>query len=135
MAEAFLRHFGNGEFEVRSVGLAPQGNLHPLTQKVMEEAGYDMGGYQSKGFHDVLDGTGYTYIITVCEEARQHCPPALMARGRYKLHWGFNDPTRAATEAQKLAAFRKVRDDIERTVQVWLEEMHEQPVYHRRKIS
>ncbi len=41
MAEGFLKHYGNGNFEVYSAGLKPS-HVHPLAIKVMVESGIDI---------------------------------------------------------------------------------------------
>jgi arsenate reductase len=39
-----------------------------------------------------------------------------------RLHWSFPDPSRAAgTEAERLAVFRRVRDQIEERLAAWLQ--------------
>ena len=48
MAEAFLRKYGEGQFEPFSAGLEPKG-INPLTVRVMQEIGFDLSGYRSKG--------------------------------------------------------------------------------------
>ena len=50
-------------------------------------------------------------VITVCGNADQACP---MFPGQVnRHHWGFDDPAHATgTDAEKLAVFRRVRDEI-----------------------
>ena len=58
-------------------------------------------------------------MITVCDGANEACPvfPAASAR----LHWSFDDPSAArGTEAERLAVFRRVRDQIKATIESWL---------------
>ncbi|MGZ3651902.1 MAG: arsenate reductase ArsC, partial [Bdellovibrionota bacterium] len=57
----------------------------------------------SPEFLDSLD-----YVITLCAE--EVCP-TLPSKAK-RLHWPIPDPA-AATEAEKPAAFRAARDDIE----------------------
>jgi arsenate reductase len=57
-------------------------------------------------------------VITVCGNADQACP---MFPGQVnRHHWGFDDPAHASgTEEEKLAEFRRVRDEIRRTFEVY----------------
>jgi arsenate reductase len=53
----------------------------------------------------------FDYVITVCDDANEACPFFPGARNR--LHWSFEDPSRAeGTEEEQLAVFRSVRDRI-----------------------
>jgi arsenate reductase len=121
MAEAFLRKYAGDRFEAHSAGLEPKG-LHPLTVKVMEEAGVDMSGYKSKGFETYLGKILFQYLITVCDDAEKNCPttwPGVTNR----LHWHFEDPVAfIGTETEKLAKFRQVRDQIDQKVKTWAAE-------------
>ncbi len=61
----------------------------------------------------------WDYLITVCDDANERCPwvPGSVQR----LHWSFPDPSRATgTEEQRLAAFRRVRDQIRERLTDWL---------------
>ena len=51
-------------------------------------------------------------MITVCGEADRSCPSFADTAGK-RLHIGFPDPAAAVgTDAEVMAAFREVRDDI-----------------------
>lgn len=73
MAEAFLRRYGNGQYEVHSAGLEPKG-VNPLTIKVMDETGIDISGHTSKGIETYLGKTLFQTLITVCDNADKNCP-------------------------------------------------------------
>jgi arsenate reductase len=50
-------------------------------------------------------------IVTVCDNAQESCP--VIPGGGVKRHQGFADPSAAkGTEAEVLAVFRQVRDEI-----------------------
>jgi arsenate reductase (thioredoxin) len=121
MAEAILRKYGGDRFEAYSAGLEPKG-IHPLTIKVMEEKGYDLGRQYSKGVGDYLGKLLVQTLITLCDDAEKNCPtvwPGVNTR----LHWAFDDPAALeGTEEQKLAKFRQVRDQIEQRVREWVAE-------------
>ena len=72
MAEGWLKHLAGERFEVMSAGIAPRG-LHPLAVEVMREIGIDISRQQSKHVRQFL-GVPVGYVITVCDNAREHCP-------------------------------------------------------------
>jgi arsenate reductase len=119
MAEAFLRRYGNGQFEVHSAGLEPKG-VNPLTIRVMNEVGIDISGHTAKGIETYLGKTLFQTLITVCDDADKNCPtvwPGVNTR----LHWSFEDPARfEGSEEEKLAKFREVRDQIQTRIKEWV---------------
>jgi|UniRef100_A0A7C4KKW3 arsenate reductase len=121
MAEAFLRRYAGDFFEVHSAGFEPRG-IHPLTIKVMEEVGFDLSGHSSKGVERYLGKTLVQILITVCDKAEKNCPtvwPGVTQR----LHWSFEDPGAfEGSDAEKLARFRAVRDEMDRKIRAWLAE-------------
>jgi len=121
MAEAFLRKYAGERFEVHSAGLEPR-PINPLTIKVMQEVGFDMSAHRSKGIDDYLGKVHFQYLITVCDDAEKNCPTTWPGVNQ-RLHWSFEDPARfTGTDAQKLAKFRQVRDQIGAKVNAWLTE-------------
>jgi arsenate reductase len=114
MAEAFLRDMASDRFEALSAGITPRG-LHPFAVEVMQEIGIDISQQRSKDVREFL-GTPIPYIVTVCDNAKEHCP---VFPGTYKyMHWSFEDPAAAqGTEEQTLVVFRRVRDEIARRIE------------------
>jgi arsenate reductase len=121
MAEAFLRRLGGSAYEAFSAGLEPKG-MNPLTLQVMSEIGYDLSGQRSKGVEEFLGKQHLHYVITVCDHAAENCP-RVWPGVHQRLHWSFEDPAAAAgSQAEKLAKFRQVRDQIREQVVQWLRE-------------
>jgi len=117
MAEAFLRATAGDRFEAGSAG-TEKTSVNPLAIRVMAELGIDLGGHASKLYDDVAS-QAWDYLITVCDDANERCPwvPGSVQR----LHWSFPDPSRAiGTEEQRLAVFRRVRDQIRERLTDWL---------------
>jgi arsenate reductase len=117
MAEGFLRAMAGDRFEAGSAG-TEKTSVNPLAIRVMAELGIDIGGHTSKRYEDVMQEP-WDYLITVCDDANEHCPyvPGAVRR----LHWSFADPSRGAgDETQRLALFRRVRDQIRERVAAWL---------------
>lgn len=117
MAEGWLRLLGGAAIEVRSAGLEAHGQ-NPRALAVMAEAGIDISGQLSSVVSDDDIGWADT-VITVCGHADEHCP-ALPPTVR-RVHWPLPDPAKApGDEAQVMAEFRRVRDDIRDRVQAFL---------------
>lgn len=109
MAEAYLRHFAGDGVEVRSAGMEVHG-VNPRAIAVMKEDGIDIGWHTSKHV-DEYRGLAFEHVITVCDNAREHCPwfPAMAERH----HRDFPDPAgMGGEEAAIMTAFRTVRDGI-----------------------
>jgi arsenate reductase len=110
MAEGFLRHLAGDHFDVFSGGAQPT-QLNPTAAEVMKEIGIDISGQHSKDVGKFL-GQRFHYIIRVCDKVREKCP--VLPGAIWYLDWSFEDPASAqGTAAEKLATFRRVRDQIE----------------------
>ena len=117
MAEGFLRAMAGDRFEAGSAG-TEKTSVNPLAIRVMAERGIDLGAHTSKVYADVALAS-WDYLITVCDDANERCPwvPGSVKR----LHWSFPDPSRApGTEEERLAVFRRVRDQIRERLTDWL---------------
>jgi arsenate reductase (thioredoxin) len=112
MAEGWARHLKGGQIEAYSAGIEAHG-LNPDAVRVMAEAGVDISGQRSKLVGE-LRAVQFDCVVTVCDNASQSCPAF---PGKTKVvHVGFDDPPRLAadakTESERLAAYRRVRDEI-----------------------
>jgi arsenate reductase len=109
MAEGLLRHDAGDRFDVESAGLNP-GQVRPEAIAVMEEIGVDISAHRSKHV-DEFAGQQFDYVLTVCDNANESCP-VLPGQGE-RLHRSFEDPAALqGDEQQRLAKFRRVRDEI-----------------------
>lgn len=113
MAEGFLRHIAGDSFEVTSAGTSPT-ELDPVAVRVMQEVGIDISRQWAKNstefFHE-----RYQYVITVCKRAKERCP--IFPGAIWRLDWDIEDPAAAeGDEAERLAVFRRIRDEIEACV-------------------
>ncbi len=110
MTEGFLRSF-DPALEVYSAGTQPAARINPFAVQAMKEVGIDISGGKPKPASQ-FTGDPFDYVITVCDDADKNCPNFRGKVGK-RLHIGFPDPAKAAgTDAERLAVFRKVRDDI-----------------------
>lgn len=119
MAEGFLRHMASDKFEVFSAGVKPT-QVNPLAIKVMAEVGIDISKHRSKSAVEFI-GQKFDYVITVCDNAKQACPAFPVEYE--KIHWDLEDPAEAdGSEEEKIAIFRKIRDEIRQRIAKWLYE-------------
>ena len=117
MAEGWLRALADDRFEPASAGTEAT-RVHPLAIRAMAEVGIDIAGHASKTLDRFL-AEPWDWVVTVCDAANERCPvfPARTAR----LHWSFDDPSRAGgSEEERLAVFRRVRDEIGARLRAWL---------------
>lgn len=109
MAEGLLRHDAGDRFAVESAGTHP-GTVRPEAIAVMGELGIDLSGHRSKNVSE-FDGQAFDYVLTVCDNARENCP--IFPAATKQIHHSFDDPAAVeGSEAERLAVFRRVRDEI-----------------------
>ena len=109
MAEGLLRHDAGNRFEVFSAGVSPS-QVRAEAIAAMRELGIDISGQRSKSVEEFA-GQEFDYVITVCDNANEHCP--VFPGTTQRIHWSFEDPAAiVGDEATRLAVFRRVRDDI-----------------------
>lgn len=113
MAEGFAKAILGPQWQVASAGVETHG-LNPLAVQVMREIGIDISQQQSK-LIDIDYLNNCDMVVTLCGDARDKCPvtpPTVQ-----KMHWPLPDPALAlGTDAEKLAVFRQVRDEIKQRV-------------------
>jgi arsenate reductase len=113
MAEGLVKHDLAGEFQAFSAGTDPS-DVHPVAVAVMGELGIDISHHWSKAM-DEFANEKFDYVITLCDQANESCP--VFFGGTQRLHMGFDNPAAVpGSEAEKLSAFRKVRDQIREKV-------------------
>ena len=109
MAEGLLRHDGGNDFIVESAGLEPS-FVRAEAIEVMSELGIDISGQRSKSLDEFL-AQPFDYVITVCDNANQHCP--LFPAATHRIHWSIEDPAAVTgDEKTRLQAFRAARDEL-----------------------
>jgi len=119
MAEGWARRLKGDRIEAYSAGIETHG-LNPDAVRVMAEAGVDISGQRSKHVGE-LRGIEFDHVVTVCDHAHESCP---VFPGKAKvIHVGFDDPPRLAanakTEEERLAPYRRVRDEIRAFVETY----------------
>lgn len=112
LAEGILRAAAGDVLDVASAGSKPAGYVHPLAIQAMAEIDIDLAGHRSKSWNEFMNAPVET-VITVCGNADQACPIFPGQVNRH--HWPFDDPAHATgTDEEKLAVFRRVRNEIRR---------------------
>ncbi|MEJ2008538.1 MAG: arsenate reductase ArsC [Acidobacteriota bacterium] len=124
MAEGLLRHEAGTSCEVFSAGTKPT-RVRPEAIAVMREAGINISGHHSKSVDEFL-GQDFDYVITVCDSARETCP--VFPSGTHRVHWSIEDPAAVkGSEEERLDAFRRARDELQRRLRAFVREQTSQP--------
>jgi arsenate reductase len=109
MAEGLLRALAGDRFEAFSAGTEAT-HVRPLAIKAMAELGIDISRQESKTLDRYLNEP-FDEVITVCDTAAEACP--IFPGAAKRQHWSFPDPSKATgSEAEQLAVYRRVRDEI-----------------------
>jgi arsenite methyltransferase len=108
MAEGLLRHDAGDRFEVFSAGTRLS-QIRPEAIAVLREVGIDISGHRPKHV-DEFAGQRFDYVLTICDNAKESCP--IFPGGAVSIHQNFEDPVAPGSEAERMALFRKVRDEI-----------------------
>jgi arsenate reductase (thioredoxin) len=109
MAEAIVNDRLGDRWEAHSAGSHPAGYVHPLAVKSLAELGIAHQG-RSKSI-DEFRGQSFDVVVTLCDQDDEECP-VWLGKGK-NLHNPFPDPAKVTgNDAEKLAAFREVRDEI-----------------------
>jgi molybdopterin-guanine dinucleotide biosynthesis protein MobB len=113
MAEGIARSLAPQAVKISSAGSSPA-SVRPQAIQVLDEIGIDISGHRSKGL-DSIDTGSVDAVITLCAE--EVCPVFLGKAAR--IHWGLPDPAAVTgTEEARLNAFRSVRDELRRRLEV-----------------
>lgn len=119
MAEGLLCSLAGEQMEVESAGVAPS-RVNPLAIRAMAERQIDISHHRSKHLNEFL-GQPFDYIITVCDNAAEHCP--VFPGNATRIHWSFPDPAAVqGSEEERLNSFRRIRDAIEKQLRIWLQD-------------
>jgi len=131
MAEGLLRALAGEQFEGFSAGTEPKGRILPEVQEVMREVGIDISSQWSKSVMEYMGKVNFGFVITVCADAEENCPAVFLNMGIHE-HWPFDDPAKF-DEEQRLESTRRVRDQIEEHLRLWLLEQDITPREYRQK--
>ena len=119
MAEGLLRNLAPTAYESLSAGSRPAEAVHPMAIAVMQELEIDISAQQPKSIEVFLAGEQPVpnIVISVCAKASEECP-AFTGAEVLSMSLPFDDPAAAeGDDEEKLAVFRRVRDEIRETLQ------------------
>lgn len=109
IAEGWARYLKSDVIEAFSAGISP-GRMNEMAIQMMAEAGVDISSQFSKHVDD-LSSVDFDYVVTVCDNAKEHCP--IFPSTAKRVHRSFPDPSfLSGTPQEIVTAFRKTRDDI-----------------------
>lgn len=115
IAEGIANHYFEDKVEARSAGSNPGLEVNRLAIEAMKEIGIDISKQYPKPVETFKD-MKFDYVITVCgvTPGEIQCP---FFPGGEQLHWPFPDPAFfPGTPEEKLAEFRRIRDEIKRKI-------------------
>lgn len=119
ITEGYLRYFTGNKAEVYSAGIETHG-VNRRAVETMKEDGVDISHYTSNNIDEYCN-IDFDYIITVCDNAKEHCP--FFPTKAKKFHQNFRDPAKATgTEEEIKAQFRQVRDQIKVYCKVFIDD-------------
>jgi arsenate reductase len=116
IAEAIMNKKYGDRFFAESAGLN-QGEIHPLTIRIMEDYGLDISGNNVDSVFDFYkEGRVYSYVITVCSrDNEKQCPVFPGIRRRF--NWDLENPEDyTGSEEENFHKAIKLRDEIERRI-------------------
>ena len=109
LLHGYLHRLLGNAAHVYSAGVEVHG-VNPRAVQVMAEDGVDISQHTSNHVEEYAQ-VPFDYVLTVCDHAQEVCP--VLPSSAQKLHHNFPDPAKATgTEAEILAAFRSVRDQV-----------------------
>ena len=121
IAEVLLNRIGRGRFRAFSAGSHPRGEVHPLTLKLLEEAGESTEGLRSKGWNELArpEAAPLDFVFTVCSKAAgEQCP--VWPGQPMTAHWGIDDPAAVqGSEAERLRAFHRAYTDLQTRIRLF----------------
>ena len=118
MAEALLRHWGEGHFTPFSAGSQAADAPHPMALEQLRERGVSTDTLRSKSWDEFANphAPAMDLVVTVCDSvANEICP--ILPGSPLRLHWGLPDPVAAiGDEDAKRDAFRTVCEQLEQRI-------------------
>ncbi len=127
MAEALCRRLCGDRVYVRSCGIRPEGGVDPFVVEVLREIGIDAVDHTPRALADMSDPTSFDVIITLSPEAHHHALELTRTAALDVHYWPTLDPTAVmGSRAQRLAAYRLMRDDLYARLKRWLSGRKEQ---------
>jgi len=117
MAEGIAGKLAADNVVVQSAGTRP-GAVSQFAIAAMKQIDIDISTHRSKGLEELYDDLDY--IITVCDNARQHCP-APPANCKH-IHWSIPDPVRlSGSNGKILTGFTRAGEKLYKLISEFLD--------------
>ena len=121
LGEVIASQFGHGRLKGFSAGSMPNGEVHPLSLKLLADMNLPIDGLRSKSWGEFSgpDAPVMDFVFTVCDSAAaETCP--IWPGHPMSAHWGIPDPAAATgTEAERMKAFRDAFTTLKRRIELF----------------
>jgi arsenate reductase len=118
MAEALFRELAGERVAVVSAGSQPAGQVNPLTERILDEAGIRHDWARSKSMTEFLDRE-FDHVLTVCDDAAEACP--VFPGPARRTHWSIPDPAKATGSIdERLVVYRATLEDLRGRIAAFL---------------
>jgi arsenate reductase len=121
LAEALLRHWGDGRFAAFSAGSFPKGAVNPYALALLRSRGLPTEGLRSKSWEEFSrpGAPQMDFIFTVCDQAAEEPCPIWPGRPA-TAHWGLPDPAAVdGSEGRKREAFLAAYETLETRIRLF----------------
>ena len=109
IAEGYLRYFAKEKANIYSAGIETHG-VNPKAIATMKEDNIDISNHTSNHI-DEYKYINFDFVITVCDNAKEHCP--FFPTKAKRFHHNFADPSKTTGTNKKIdESFRKTREEI-----------------------
>jgi protein-tyrosine-phosphatase len=118
MAEALARHYFGRSIYVQSAGVR-RGELDPFAVTALEEIGIDASRHKPRTLEELEENEGLNFdlIVTLSPEAHHKVLDMTRALAADVEYWPMPDPSVVqGSREQKLAAYRDVRDALQKKI-------------------
>lgn len=104
IAEAILNKVGAGRFHALSAGSHPKGAVSPRALRLLQNLGYDIGGFRSKSWNEFArpGAPALDFVFTVCDGAAGEACPVWPGQPM-TAHWGIPDPAAVTGSESEIA--------------------------------
>ncbi|MFA4994675.1 MAG: arsenate reductase ArsC [Bdellovibrionales bacterium] len=123
LAEALLRHTGADRFVAFSAGCNAAFKPDERTLEILDEKGVFVEGLQPQSLERFFESPRsilVDVIVTLSEEAREHCP--VWPGDPVRVHWPVDDPCAAATDDERETKFRRCFEMIQNRVEALIKQ-------------
>ena len=122
LAEALIRHWGEGKFSGFSAGSHPKGAVHPIALELLRHMKLPTAGLRSKAWDEFAapGAPPLDFVFTVCDKAAGEVCPVWPGQPM-TAHWGVEDPAAVeGSDSEKWLAFREAFKALENRIKIFV---------------